>query len=74
MTTDQVAPVEATDLDATRLMNDQFRKWLEQRQAELEREHSTNELAPRVARMLAFGTVLCLPPNERLRRGRHHGN
>jgi hypothetical protein len=70
MTIDQVAPVELPDFDAKPLMNDHFRKWVEQRRAELEREHSISELAPRVARMLASGTVLCLPPHERLRRRR----
>jgi hypothetical protein len=72
MTTDQFAPVETTDLDTKSLMNEQFGRWVEQRRAELEREHSISELAPRVARILASGNVLCLPPNERLRRRRHH--
>lgn len=72
MTIAQVAPVEPPDFDAKSLMNDAFRKWIEQRRAELERDCSISELAPRVARMLASGTVLCLPPDERLRRRRHH--
>ena len=70
MTIDQV---ELPDFDAKPLMNEQFRKWVEQRRAELEREGSISELPlARVARMLASGTVLCLPPDERLRRRRHH--
>jgi len=72
MSIDQVAPVERPDFDAQPLMNEQFRKWVEQRRAELERDRSISELAPRVARLLASGTVLCLPPHERLRRRRHH--
>jgi len=72
MSIDQVAPVVRPDFDAKPLMNEQFRKWVEQRRAELERDRSISELAPRVARLLASGTVLCLPPHERLRRRRHH--
>jgi hypothetical protein len=72
MANDQGAPVELPNFDAKPLMNEQFKKWVEQRRAELERERSISELAPRVARMLASGTVLCLPPQERLRRRRHH--
>jgi hypothetical protein len=72
MTIDHLAPVELPDFDAKPLMSKHFRKWVEQRRAELERERSISELAhARVARMLASGTVLCLPPDERLRR-RHH--
>ncbi len=72
MSIDQVAPVELPDFDAKTMMNEQFRKWVQQRRAELERERSISELAPRVARLLASGTVLCLPPHERPRRWRHH--
>jgi hypothetical protein len=46
MTIDQVAPVELPDFDAKPLMNEQFRKRVEQRRAELERERPISELAP----------------------------
>ena len=73
MTIDQVAPVELPDFDAKPLMSEHFTKWVQQRRAEFERERAISELAhARVARMLASGTVLCLPPAERLRRRRHH--
>ena len=71
MTVDQVAPVELPDFDAKPSMSEHFRKWVGRRRAELERERSIGELPhPRVARMLASGNVLCLPPHERLRRRR----
>jgi hypothetical protein len=71
MNIDQVAPAKQSDFDAKLSMNEQFKNWIEQRRAELERTRSMSELAPRVARMLASGTVLCLPPDEHLRRRRH---
>jgi hypothetical protein len=70
MSIDQVAPVELPNFDAKPMMNEQFGKWVDQRRAELERERSISEIGPRVARLLAFGTALCLPPHERLRRRR----
>lgn len=71
MTIDLIAPVELPDFGAKQAMNEQFRKWVEQRRAELERGRSISELPPtRVARMLACGNVLCLPPDEHLRRRR----
>jgi hypothetical protein len=63
MSIDQVAPVERPNFDA-KMMNEQFRRWVHQLRAELEREHSISELAPRIARMLASGTPLCLPPTN----------
>ena len=50
MANDQVTPVELPNFDAKPLMNEQFKKWVEQCRAELEKERSIGELAPRVAR------------------------
>ena len=73
MSIDQVTPIELPDFDTRPLMNEQFRKWVEQRRAELGRGCPIGELShPRVTRLLATGTVLCLPPDERLRRRHHH--
>ncbi|MDA4106606.1 hypothetical protein [Mycolicibacterium holsaticum] len=67
MTIDQVAPAAPPELDAQASMNMHFSRWVEQRRAEFDRERT---VAPRVARMLATGNVLCLSPDERLRRHR----